>query len=104
MKWKENILGMTKQKTTNLLHLLGKTIQPYTNQKGYYSCLFGEYLILDRFKGRQKLVLVESEKITIVGAILLPEFTWLAYGGSNGLTKSKYNCLIGHKILIIYLT
>jgi|GEM_PF-1635119 len=79
----------------------GKTIQPYTNPNGYYSCLFGEHLILDKFKGKQKLILVESEKTAIVGAILLPEFTWLAYGGSNGLTKSKYNSLIGHNVLII---
>lgn len=79
----------------------GKIIQPYSNQKGYYSCLFGEHLIIDKFKGLQKLVLVESEKTAIVGAILLPQYTWLAYGGSNGITKQKYKCLIGHKVLII---
>lgn len=74
---------------------------PYKNKNGYFSCLFGEHLIIDNKKGIDTLILVESEKTAIIGAILLPEFVWLSYSGRNGLTKSKYNCLIGHKILII---
>jgi len=73
----------------------------YTNKDGYYSCLFGEHLIIDNLKGRQSIILVESEKTAIVGSILLPRYTWLSYGGKNGFKREKYNCLIGHKVLII---
>lgn len=47
------------------------------------------------------MILVESEKTAIIGDILLPQFTWLAYGGLNGLTKDKMACLKGHKVLLI---
>ncbi|MGG5486910.1 DUF6371 domain-containing protein [Gaetbulibacter sp. PBL-D1] len=73
----------------------------YTNKDGFYSCLFGEHLIIDNLKGRQTIILVESEKTAIVGSILLPRYTWLSYGGKNGFKREKYNCLIGHKVLII---
>ncbi|MDO7173455.1 DUF6371 domain-containing protein [Mariniflexile sp. AS56] len=74
---------------------------PYKNEDGFYSCLFGEHLILDKYRGKQILVLVESEKTAIVGDICMPKYTWLAYGGSNGLTEGKLKPLIGHKVLII---
>lgn len=74
---------------------------PYKNEDGYYSCLFGEHLILDKFKGKQILVLVESEKTAVVGTICMPKYTWLAYGGSTGLTEEKLQPLIGHRVLII---
>jgi len=74
---------------------------PYKNEDGYFSCLFGEHLIDDNKKGEQVIILVESEKTAIVGAINLPKYTWLAYGGLNGLTDSKASPLIGHRVLII---
>jgi hypothetical protein len=73
----------------------------YTNKNGYYSCLFGEHLIIDSLKGKQTVILVESEKTAIVGSILLPRYTWLSYGGKNGLKQEKYECLIGHNVLIV---
>lgn len=73
----------------------------YTNKNGYYSCLFGEHLIIDSLKGKQTVILVESEKTAIVGSILLPRYTWLSYGGKNGFKQEKYSCLIGHKVLVI---
>ena len=73
----------------------------YTNKNGYYSCLFGEHLIIDDLKGIQVIILVESEKTAIVGAILLPRYTWLSYGGKNGFREEKYHCLIGHKVLVV---
>ncbi|WP_431107736.1 DUF6371 domain-containing protein [Winogradskyella poriferorum] len=73
----------------------------YTNKNGYYSCLFGEHLIIDNLKGKQTVILVESEKTAIVGSILLPRYTWLSYGGKNGFKQEKYSCLIGHKVLVI---
>lgn len=74
---------------------------PFKNEDGYYSCLFGEHLVYDSFKGKKTIILVESEKTAIVGYILLPKYVWLAYGGINGLTDTKLKCLIGHNVLII---
>jgi hypothetical protein len=76
---------------------------PYKNENEYYSCLFGEHLLIDELKHNrnQIIVLVESEKTAIVGSIKLPKYTWLAYGGLNGLTDEKIRCLIGYKVLII---
>ncbi|TPV33224.1 hypothetical protein FJ651_09005 [Paucihalobacter ruber] len=75
---------------------------PYTNDSGYYSCLFGEHLLIKGCKS-QVVILVESEKTAIVGAILFPNhYTWLAYGGLNGLTESKGEVLKGfEKVLIV---
>lgn len=77
--------------------------QPYTNEKGYFSCLFGEHLLVNspNLKKKQKLILVESEKTAIVGAIVLKKYTWLSYCGRNGLTKTKYESLKGHDVIII---
>ncbi|GAB2777388.1 DUF6371 domain-containing protein [Salinimicrobium soli] len=74
---------------------------PYKNDDGYYSCLFGAHFLKSIRKGTDLVVLVESEKTAVVGAILLPQFTWLAFGGLNGLTESKVACLKGHKVLLV---
>src|SRR5690606_21438528 len=74
---------------------------PYKNKDGYFACLFGAHLLSESFKGSLTVVLVESEKTAIVGEILLPQYVWLAYGGINGLTETKIECLTGHKVLII---
>lgn len=71
---------------------------PYKNEDGYYSCLFGEHLLKDNTK---PIILVESEKTAIVCSINLPNYTWLAYGGINGLTNQKAEVLKGKKIIII---
>jgi hypothetical protein len=74
---------------------------PYKNKEGYCACLYGEHLVYDDLKGKKTVILVESEKTAIVGYINLPEYIWIAYGGINGLTKSKLLPLIGHTVLII---
>lgn len=74
---------------------------PYKNQDGYQFCLFGEHLIIDEDRTKRKLILVESEKMAIVGEILMPKYTWLAYSGINGLTNNKINVLKGHRVVII---
>jgi hypothetical protein len=73
---------------------------PYENEDGYYACLFGEHLVYD-FIGNRFIILVESEKTAIVGHIHFPEYIWVAYGGSNGLTDNKLKPLIGYRVLII---
>ncbi|WP_338731955.1 DUF6371 domain-containing protein [Mangrovimonas cancribranchiae] len=74
---------------------------PYLNDKGYYSCLFGEHLLIPSCKDRQRIVLVESEKTAIVGSIVLPKFTWLAYGGLTQLTVKKAHCLKGYQRVLV---
>lgn len=71
---------------------------PYKNENGYYSCLFGEHLLKDNAK---PIVLVESEKTAIVCTINFPEYTWLSYGGINGMTNAKMKVLEGESILIV---
>jgi hypothetical protein len=78
-----------------------KFVVPYKNEDGYFACLFGEHLIYDKIKGKKTIILVESEKTAIVGYILMPEYIWVAYGGSNGLTDDKIKPLIGHTVVII---
>lgn len=74
---------------------------PYKNKDGYQFCLFGEHLIVDDDRGKRTLILVESEKTAIVGEILMPKYTWLAYSGINGLTNEKIKALEGHRVIII---
>ncbi|MEH6537696.1 MAG: DUF6371 domain-containing protein [Psychroserpens sp.] len=74
---------------------------PYNNENGFHYCLFGEHLLKDKYKNIQRIVLVESEKTALVGAIVLPKYTWLAYGGLNGLTRSKVEVLKGYKKVLV---
>jgi hypothetical protein len=74
---------------------------PYKNRDGYFFCLFGEHLIVDDDRGKRILILVESEKTAIIGEILMPKYTWLAYSGINGLTNEKIKALEGHRVIII---
>jgi hypothetical protein len=71
---------------------------PYKNEDGYYSCLFGEHLLKDNTK---PIILVESEKTAIIASIEMPGYTWLAYGGINGLTENKMKVLSGETVVII---
>lgn len=74
---------------------------PYKNEDGYYACLFGAHLLSGMQKEKNVVVLVESEKTAIIGSLLLPKFTWLAYGGLNSLTERKVTDLEGHKVLLV---
>jgi hypothetical protein len=74
---------------------------PYKNEDGYYSCLYGAHLLVDNLKNEKTVILVESEKTAIVGYILLSQYVWLAYGGINGLTNDKLNCLRGRNVLLV---
>lgn len=74
---------------------------PYKNDEGYTACLFGEHLISYSCNKTKTVILVESEKTAIVGYILLPQYIWIAYGGSNGLTLNKLQPLIGQTALVV---
>ena len=74
---------------------------PYKNEDGYFSCLYGEHLLIPSLKLNGTVILVESEKTALVGDIVLPNYVWLAYGGLNGLTDQKMDCLEGFNVLMI---
>ena len=60
-------------------------------------CLFGEHLLHDTTK---KVAIVESEKTAIIASIHLPQFIWLACGGSEGLNIDKCQCLKGRNVVL----
>lgn len=59
--------------------------------------LFGLHLM----KGNRKpIAVVESEKTAIISSVYLPDFIWLATGGLNNLSKSKFEPLRGRKVVL----
>ncbi|WP_458627994.1 DUF6371 domain-containing protein [Winogradskyella sp. PC D3.3] len=100
--WQINKNGLAQKAKVVLYNKNGKRTNyfkvPYKNEDGYNSCLFGEHLLKNNTK---PIVLVESEKTTIVSAIQLINYTWLSYGGINGLTDKKLEALKNQNITII---
>ncbi|OUR93980.1 hypothetical protein A9Q87_04550 [Flavobacteriales bacterium 34_180_T64] len=101
--WNINSNKQTQKAKVSYFNSNGKRTNrfkaPYKNENGYYSCFFGEHLITDN--SQKQIVLVESEKTAIVCSIELPKFTWLSYGGINGLTENKLKVLKGKNIIIV---
>ncbi|MDR0619417.1 MAG: DUF6371 domain-containing protein [Bacteroidales bacterium] len=60
-------------------------------------CLFGEHLLRDATK---MVAVVESEKTAIIASVYLPQFIWLACGGSEGLNIDKCRCLKGRDVVL----
>src|SRR5690554_1378035 len=59
--------------------------------------LFGLHLI----KGNRKpIAVVESEKTAIISSVYLPGFIWLATGGLNNLSKSRFEPLRGRRVVL----
>ena len=78
-----------------------KTIAPcftYSKSQGYIAGLFGEH----QLSRPGKVILVESEKTAILCAYCMPEISWIATGGTSGLTESKAKVLKGRQILIAF--
>lgn len=62
----------------------GKSI--YAPFRGNYkACLFGLHLVTPE----KRNMIVESEKTAIICSILMPQFTWLATGGIQNLSRLK---------------
>ena len=60
-------------------------------------CMFGEHLLHDTTK---MVAIVESEKTAIIASMYLPQFLWLACGGSEGLNPNKCMCLKGREVVL----
>jgi hypothetical protein len=59
--------------------------------------LFGLHLM----KGNRKpIAVVESEKTAIISSVYLPDFIWLATGGLNNLSKSRFEPLRNRKVVL----
>lgn len=63
-------------------------------------CLFGEHLL--KSNSNKPVALVESEKTAVVMSRFLPEYVWLATGGSQGIkSNERLAPLVGRKVLLI---
>jgi hypothetical protein len=60
-------------------------------------CLFGEHLLRDVTK---MVAIVESEKTAVIASVYLPQFIWLACGGSEGLSIDKCRYLKGRDVVL----
>jgi hypothetical protein len=60
-------------------------------------CFFGEHLIKDTTK---PVAIVESEKTAVIASCYLPEFIWIACGGSEGINPEKCKCLKDRKTVL----
>ena len=63
-------------------------------------CLFGEHLLTSN--QNKPVALVESEKTAVVMSRLIPEYVWLATGGSQGIkSNERLAPLAGRTVLLI---
>lgn len=60
-------------------------------------CFFGEHLLKDKTK---PVALVESEKTAIIAAEYMPDFIWLASGGSNGCLNQRMKVLKDRNVIL----
>lgn len=60
-------------------------------------CFFGEHLLRDANK---PVALVESEKSAIIASEIMPQFHWLASGGSSGCLNSRMHILSGRNVVM----
>lgn len=62
-------------------------------------CLFGEHLLREAKEG-VTIAIVESEKTACLMSEFMPEYIWMACGGSNGLTAEKMSGIKDWTIII----
>lgn len=63
-------------------------------------CLFGEHLLT--VYPNKPVALVESEKTAVIMSRFIPEYVWLATGGSQGIkSNERLAPLVGRKVLLI---
>lgn len=72
----------------------------FTRKRGYGQCLYGLWFLSQ--KPDALVILCESEKTAIIGSYIMPEFCWIATGGTNGLTQEKALALAHRRILVCF--
>ena len=71
-------------------------VHSYSEDYTLKQCFFGEHLI----KINKPVAIVESEKAACIMKICNPYFTWIATGGSTGLTVNKCEALKGYDVTL----
>lgn len=66
-------------------------VHSYNEKYILKQCFFGEHLI----GSGKPIAIVESEKACLIMNKCVPDYEWIASGGSNGLTYEKCKVLIG---------
>ncbi|MEB2785548.1 DUF6371 domain-containing protein [Algoriphagus persicinus] len=61
-------------------------------------CLFGEHIL--RTDPSKSVGIVESEKTAMIASIVFPELIWLASGGKEGLTPTKFQSLQNRNVFL----
>lgn len=70
------------------------------NGEELQQCLFGEHLL--KSNPNKPVALVESEKTAVIMSRLIPEYVWLATGGSQGIkSNERLVPLVGRKVLLV---
>jgi hypothetical protein len=72
----------------------------FTRKRGYGQCLYGLWHLPK--KPDALVLLCESEKTAIIGSFMMPEFCWIATGGTNGLSAEKTPALAERRVLICF--
>ena len=71
-------------------------VHSYDKNYVYKPCFFGEHLI----SINKPVAIVESEKACPIMSVCNPAFTWIAAGGSNGLSYDKCKALKGLNVTL----
>ncbi|MBK9247187.1 MAG: hypothetical protein IPM69_03525 [Ignavibacteria bacterium] len=79
----------------NWVHAVSKLSNFHLSQ-----CFFGEHLLSKPENADKPVVLVESEKTSIIASIYFPDVIWLACGGASGLTEAKCRILRGRNVVL----
>jgi hypothetical protein len=72
----------------------------FKKSEGYIPCLYGEFQ-LELYPKDATVILLESEKSTVIAHAFYPQYLWLATGGASALTEDKAAALKGRKVVIL---
>lgn len=65
-------------------------------------CFFGEHLINKEENKGKPIAIVESEKTAIVASLYIPDFVWIAAGGSNGMfSQADLSVFRNRKVILV---
>ena len=81
----------------NWIHALLKYQKKLPAEWMLSQCLFGEHLL--NGEDEKTIALVEAEKTAVIGAMLLPDYIWLATGGRSQLSEEKLSVLEGRRVI-----